>query len=146
MAYRTIPIYNLDGTVGKGGENRPDDVRLLEALISSAIKLASWDEWKQAAKSLSLPEPKPVSLTSVYSKNLEHWILIMQKVISYGITNPDGIVHPLPGKLRNGDLKLKTKAGKNYTLWNIMDLVFQSLPDDYMKIMDRTGVPLKADC
>lgn len=112
MAYRTIPIYNLDAAVGPKQPNRPDDVKLVQFLLRLAIK--------------HLPEHavyEQIKVTGVLDNATQTGIVAFQRWVSE-IKNVrrDDIVDPMPSKRGGVDFETRAPNGHIYTIYylNIM--------------------------
>lgn len=81
MAYKINPLYNLDQPVGAGQPNRPDDVMLVQFLLTEVAKRSP--NWKG--------HPSPLAVDGKYTPALTEWIKSVQ---AQGSRPPDGIVHP----------------------------------------------------
>jgi hypothetical protein len=87
MAYFIPMMYNISNPVGQGQPNAPDDVRLVQVLLT---EFAKYDPgWAP---------PTPLAVDGAYRENLGQWILAFQKCVQrwgYNIV-ADGKVNPMP--------------------------------------------------
>lgn len=68
MAYKLMPVYNIDQSVGQGGVNQPQDVRLIQTMLNELAKIRV--DW---APSTLLP------VDGVATPVLRDWITAYQK-------------------------------------------------------------------
>jgi len=111
MAYRTIPIYNLDAQVGPNKANRPDDVRLVQSLLRLAMKL--------------VPDSgvfDTVQVNGVLDDKTRVAIVAFQRWASAMNAKRDDIVDPMPSKRGGLDFETVGPNGHIYTIYylNIM--------------------------
>lgn len=88
MPYRTIYVYNIDTSVGQGGANKPDDVRLVQTMLNDLAKARpGW------------APPKPLPTNGNPGPPLVDWIRAFQTQCAK--KNPgrfvvDGRIDPMP--------------------------------------------------
>ncbi|MBL8177182.1 MAG: hypothetical protein JNK48_21085 [Bryobacterales bacterium] len=129
MAYRVMPIYNIDRAVGEGEANLPHDVKLVQAMIAA---LAA------RAKTPNAP-PNPPTVDGKFTRDLQQWILAFQThVASFGAAlRPDGIVHPLPMSSSPGDWKSKFTSGYTSTIYVLNVFLRDANSEEHDKIGKR---------
>ncbi len=87
MAYMVMPVYNLDKAVGQSQPNLPDDVRLIQVMLTEFAKVhPGW------------APPLPLSVDGTFSNRLTQWILGFQKECNNGtpgLVVADGKINPM---------------------------------------------------
>lgn len=107
MAYKTIPIYNLDSAVGPKQPNRPDDVRLVQCLLRLV--------WKQIADSNVLT---PITVTGTLDAATATGIVAFQRDIAlFKNVKRDDIIDPMPSKRGGVDFETKAPNGHLYSIY-----------------------------
>ena len=112
MAYKTIPIYNLDAPVGPGKPNRPDDVKLVQCLLRLV--------WKKIDNSAVL---SPIKVTGQFDQATATGVVAFQTYVSQ-VKNVrrDDVIDPMPAKRGGVDFETVAPNGHLYTIYylNIM--------------------------
>jgi hypothetical protein len=140
MPSRFFPIYNIDQPVGPGKANKPDDVRLVQALL---VELSRFD---RALWISQIPkEALVLATTGVFDGVLEQWILALQKwlVSNFGGAanwKADGVIDPMP-LVGSISTVAKFKSGRISTLSMICNRLWKYDRDAYVRIGDEYRVP-----
>ncbi|MBL8221560.1 MAG: hypothetical protein JNL62_20160 [Bryobacterales bacterium] len=126
MAYRIMPIYNIDRTVGEGEANLPHDVKLVQSLIAG---LAALGPTPEAPARPPFPDGR-------FSAELKQWIMAIQKFVASknGGLRPDGKVHPIPLARNPGDWQSKYSSGYSSTLYALNVFLRDSHRDAHERI------------
>lgn len=107
MAYKTIPIYNLDAAVGPKQPNRPDDVRLVQCLLRLV--------WKQIASSDVL---SPIKVTGTLDAATATGIVAFQRDMAvFQNIKRDDVIDPMPSKRGGVDFETKAPNGHVYSIY-----------------------------
>lgn len=86
MAVFLPGIYNTDKPVGQNEANLPQDVRLVQTLLTEYARLTP--QWT--------PPPTPLAVDGNYTPNTGAWILSFQKYAAQQVSiTQDGKVHPM---------------------------------------------------
>jgi hypothetical protein len=93
MAWKTDPVYNIDQPVGPGKPNKPDDVRLVQALFIELSRFEA-NDWV-----LKIPaQARSLSTSGIFDETLKQWILAFQRAASEqmgGLIKVDGVIDPM---------------------------------------------------
>lgn len=147
MAYRSFPLYNLGASVGKGGANRADDVRLIQALLEHIWGAPNMLKAASTAKQFKVAAPqKPYSVTGVYTDDLAAWILLLQnegKRTANLNCVCDGRIDPLPLERNTLDYASETKSGKDYFLLILVRTAIKKDARGYLEMAGRLGLPFQ---
>lgn len=139
MAVRFFPLYNIDQPVGPGRANRPDDVRLVQALM---IEVSRFDanDWVADLPSAN----RTLSTSATFDDRLATWILTFQRwcVKGYGGSNfkADGVVDPMPA-MSSVAVRMNFASGRISTLGFLCNRLWRHNRQAYMKIGDDYGIP-----
>jgi hypothetical protein len=142
MAFRVFPFYNIDASVGKGGVNNAEDVKVVQGLLNlifsdARCKPKAESESKRLGISLGLP-PQP---NGVSDSNLLNYIKLFQ---SYSpLLAQDGRIDPVPGG-EAFDLTLKTSVGKQYQLYVLNKTALLVSATAFLELGDNIGVDFYA--
>ena len=68
MAYKIMPVYNIDQSVGQGGANQTQDVRLIQIMLNELAKIRS--DWAPTT---------PLPVDGMATAVLRDWIIAYQK-------------------------------------------------------------------
>ena len=122
MAYKTIPIYNLDGAVGPKQQNRPDDVKLVQSLLRIV--------WKKLPNSQVLD---PIKVTGNLDEATRTGIVAFQRWIG-GVKEEmrDDVIDPMPSKRGGIDLETVAPHGDTYPIY-------------FLNVMARRTSPIEHD-
>lgn len=134
MPSRFFPIYNIDQPVGLNKANKPDDVRLIQALF---IEIARYDikDWLANVP----PDARTLTTSGIFDDTLGRWILEFQRwhktAFALRVVD-DGIIDPMPVEsiavsphFQNG--VLSTLAFLCNRLWRWNRNVYLRIGDDY---------------
>jgi hypothetical protein len=122
VAYKTIPIYNLDAPVGTKKPNRPDDVRLVQCLLRLAMK------GMPNAGVFEVPQ-----VTGVFDEKTRIGIIAFQRwVAEVKEVRRDDIIDPMPAKRGGVDFETVAPNGHIYTIY-------------YLNVMARRQSPMTHD-
>jgi hypothetical protein len=121
MAYKTIPIYNLDAAVGPRQANRPDDVKLVQCLLRLALK--------QIPDGGVFTSPK---VTGILDDATRTGIVAFQRWMEFKDVKRDDVVDPMPSKRGGVDFESVGPNGHIYTIY-------------YLNIMARRTSPIAHD-
>ncbi len=137
MAYRVFPLYNLNASVGKGGTNSPDDVKVVQGLLNIIFSdLRSKSKMEDAAKTLGLTLGKPPETNGISDENLLNYIMLFQSYSSS--LAQDGRIDPVPAAAF--DITAATKSGKQYQLYMLNKTALFVGMTAFMKLGDKIGV------
>ena len=104
MAHILPPVLNIDGSVGKSGENRFDDVQLVQTLMEAILSSALGPIVLSNAKRMTTPIPKTkLVVNGTYNAEFQGWIDFFldyfRTVLGYSLVN-DGKFDKLPRNMR----------------------------------------------
>jgi hypothetical protein len=68
VAYKIMPVYNIDQSVGQGGANQMQDVRLIQYILNELAKIRA--DWAPAT---------PLPVDGIANAVLRDWITAYQK-------------------------------------------------------------------
>jgi len=140
MPSRFFPLYNIDQPVGPGKANKPDDVRLVQALL---IELSRFDQndWVALIPRGSLG----LATTGTFDSTLETWILALQNFLvsnlgGVKLWKADGVIDPMPpaGPVSTSS---RFQSGRFSTLAMICNRLWKRNRDAYLGIGDQYRVP-----
>ena len=143
MAYKLFPFHNVNGSVGRNGSNRPDDVRLVQGLLDLAFGMHPLEETQLIAKDLGGPIPQcKIVVNGIYTDDLAAYIEMMQRTGKkkgkpYII---DGKANVVPHEGHYFDLKTKTGTGAHYILVGINEVAMIHNPKGFLELGERIGV------
>ncbi len=140
MPSRFFPIYNVDQPIGPGKPNKPDDVRLVQALL---VELSRYDrnDWFAGIPRDSVS----LATTGVFDNVLGTWILTLQNwlVANFGggsVWKADGVIDPMP-LVASISAVVKFKSGRYSTLFMICNRLWKFDRSAYLRIGDDYRVP-----
>ncbi|BDC48174.1 hypothetical protein F183_A04900 [Bryobacterales bacterium F-183] len=148
MAHRTFPLYNLSASVGKGGVNRTDDVRLVQVLITQCLPTVTMQMVTQRAKENNVPAPSSlVSVTGNYNDDLGKWIVLLQTQTKKMGVNcaTDGRIDPIPIERNTLDYASTGKNGKQYYLLIMIRSAIHLNAKAYLDLGERLTLPYILD-
>ena len=130
MAYKTIPIYNLDGAVGPKKQNRPDDVKLVQSLLRIV--------WKKIPNSQVLD---PVKVTGTLDDATRTGIVAFQTWIG-DVKNilRDDVIDPMPSKRGGVDFESVAPHGHIYTIFYLNVMARRSSAIEHDNIGRQLGL------
>lgn len=137
MAFQFFPLYNIDKSVGKGGMNAADDVKLvqglLEIIFSDTRSKAKAERYSKNYQIKIGDVPKP---TGVYDQNTEAWIRLFQSYTQNA--SQDGKFDPLR---HTGGLEFDvTAGGKQLQLFMLNKTALWVGMTAYMKLGKRLNI------
>lgn len=129
MAYRIMPIYNVDRAVGEGEANLPHDVKLVQALVGELSLLG---------QTPGAP-PRPPPLDGKFTTELKQWIMAIQNLVGSRGTAmmADGKIHPIPMANNPADWKSKFSSGYVSTLYALNIFLRDANRDAHDRIAKR---------
>ena len=137
MPSRLFPLYNIDQPVGPGKPNKPDDVRLVQALL---IEVSRFDAhiWLQDVPA----QARSLKTSGSFDDTLGQWIWALQRwaVKNFGNFKADGIIDPMR-MTSTIDVSVQFKSGRNSTLGLLCNRLWRYNRNAYMRIGDDYRVP-----
>ena len=137
MPSRYFPLYNIDSPVGPGKANRPEDVRLVQALMVEVSRFDAAD-WI-----VRIPAPqRNLSTSGRFDDTLKTWILALQtwaKTDVGGNFLADGVVDPMP--VQEFYVSTHFKGGHLSILAYLCLRLWNHNRDAYLRIGDQYRVP-----
>jgi hypothetical protein len=136
MPSRLFPLYNIDQPVGPGKANKPDDVRLVQALM---IELSRFDigDWVGQIPA----QQRTLSTSGIFDDTLKQWVLAFQTWSKQHVGNYmlDGIIDPMP--TQEFYVTTHFKGGHISTLGYLCLRLWNFNRDAYLRIGDDYRVP-----
>ena len=130
MAYMIPPMYNTEQPVGAPDPNRPDDVKLIQAMLNELAKVTPG--WAPAG---TLP------VNGTFDPNMGAWISAFQSHLKRKGSPMvvDSRVHSMP--IQAGlDIKSRFRSGVGSTLYALNFNLFRSAPDVHTGLGRRLGI------
>jgi hypothetical protein len=109
MAYKTIPVYNLDAQVGPQKANRTDDVKLVQGLLRLAMQVIP--------ESATFETPQ---ITGVFDDKTRIAIVFLQRWLAadaFKHVKRDDFLDPMPSKRGGVDFETMAPNGHVYTIY-----------------------------
>jgi hypothetical protein len=139
MASRFFPLYNIDQPVGPGKPNRPDDVRLVQALFIEVSRFDANDWFKELP-----PGARSLATTGLFDDTLKQWIEVFQRWAAGNSGKrkfkTDGIVDPMPGPSSIA-VSPTFASGRLSTLGFLCNRLWRFNRDAYLRIGDAYRIP-----
>ena len=105
MAYKTIPIYNLDAPVGAKKANRADDVKLVQSLLRLAMTMTNGAVFETPQVTGIFDDTTRIAIVA-----FQQWAGEVQNV------KRDDVVDPMPAKGLGVDVEAVAPNGHVYNL------------------------------
>ena len=139
MPSRFFPLYNVDQPVGPGRTNKPDDVRLVQALLIELSRFEGADWF-----ALVPQEKRGLATTGTFDSTLEAWILAFQNFLVSNLGGvkywkADGVIDPMPAGALSASSQFR--SGRYSTLSMICNRLWKLNRDAYLRIGDDYRVP-----
>jgi hypothetical protein len=139
MAYRTMPIYNLDAQVGPNKMNRPDDVRLVQALLKLSMKFIPDSGVFETPQVTGVLDDK----TRIAIVAFQRWMAEVQNV------KRDDFLDPMPSTRNGVDFQTMAPNGHIYTIYYLNVMARKSSPAEHdnlgrvLGLVEAAGPPIK---
>lgn len=137
MAYRLLPLYDVDKPVGPNKPNLSGDVQLIRGLLSKL----------QGHKDPNTAGIPPIAASGPYDSALGAAILAYQQNTRKRGANmaTDGVIDPMPKQGGLGDADSKFQNGVFSTLFVLNIRLFRINRNDYLTLGETLQLPWKPD-
>jgi hypothetical protein len=143
MAWCPIPLYNVHFSVGKGGKNHYNDVRLVQSLIEMPLRKSA-QRIAAGVRIKGLPAPRQIpACTGECDELTNEWITLVQKSIKG--CRQDGRVDPMPANDDGVSLDFTARGNTQYTLYRMLVVAYAANPQEYLELQKKLQINYMAN-